>query len=78
MAKLTVKKLESLTPADIGVRLPDERSLYGVVKSKGNGICVMFRWRYRHNGKLHDFSCGTWPNKSLKDIREAHDNAQET
>ncbi len=78
MAKLTVKKLESLTPADIGTRLSDEHSLYGLVKAKGNGVCVMFRWRYRHSGKLHDFSCGTWPNMSLKDIRDAHDNAQET
>lgn len=77
MAKLTVKKLESLTPADIGARLPDEHSLYGVVKAKGDGVCVMFRWRYRYGGKLHDHTCGTWPTKSLKEIREAHESARQ-
>jgi integrase len=73
MAKLTVKKLESLATADIGVRLPDEHALYGLVKAKGGGVCVMFRWRYRFNGKLHDYTCGTWPTKSLKEIRDAHE-----
>jgi integrase len=77
MAKLTVKKLESLTPADIGVRLPDEHSLYGVVKAKGDGVCVMFRWRYRFDGKLRDYTCGTWPTKSLKEIRDTHENARQ-
>lgn len=77
MAKLTVKKLESLTPADIGKRLTDEHSLYGVIKAKGNSVAVMFRWRYRFSGKLRDYSCGTWPTKSLKEIRDAHENARQ-
>lgn len=77
MAKLTVKKLESLTSADIGGRLPDEHSLYGVVKAKGNGVCIMFRWRYRFDGKLRDYTCGTWPTKSLKVIRDAHEAARQ-
>jgi integrase len=77
MAKLTVKKLESLTPADIGTRLPDAQALYGVVKAKGSGVAVMFRWRYRFDGKLHDFGCGTWPSKTLKEIRDAHDGARQ-
>lgn len=77
MGKLTVKKLESLTVAEIGVRLSDEHSLYGVVKAKGSGVCVMFRWRYRFNGKLRDYTCGTWPSKSLKDIRATHEAARQ-
>lgn len=77
MAKLTVKKLESLTPADIGARLPDEHSLYGLIKAKGDGVCVMFRWRYRFDGKLRDYTCGTWPTKSLKEIRDAHEAARQ-
>ena len=76
MAKLTVKKLESLNLADIGKRLADERSLYGLVKAKGDGVCVMFRWRYRFDGKLRDYTCGTWPTKSLKEVREAHEAAR--
>lgn len=77
MAKLTVKELERLTSVDAGKRLTDERSLYGVTKLKGVGVAVMFRWRYRFDGKLRDFTCGTWPNKSLKEIREACDDARQ-
>lgn len=77
MAKLTVKKLESLTPSDIGARLADEHSLYGVVKAKSDEVCVMFRWRYRFDGKLCDYTCGTWPTKSLKEIRDAHEAARQ-
>lgn len=77
MAKLTVKKLESLTLADIGARLPDEHSLYGVVKAKGDGVCVMFRWRYRFDGNLRDYTCGTWPTKPLKEIRDTHEAARQ-
>jgi hypothetical protein len=77
MGKLTVKKLESLTSTDIGKRVADDRSLYGVVKAKGDGIAVLFRWRYRFDGKLRDYTCGTWPTKSLREIREAHESARQ-
>lgn len=77
MAKLTVKELESLTIVDVGKRLTDEHSLFGVAKSKGKGIAILFRWRYRFDGKLHDYTCGTWPTKSLKGIRETRDNARQ-
>ena len=76
MAKLTVKELERLTSVDVGRRLTDEHSLYGMTKQKGVGVAVMFRWRYRFEGKLRDFTCGTWPTKSLKEIREARDEAR--
>ena len=77
MAKLTVKELESLTVADIGRRLTDEHSMYGVVKSKRSGIAVLFRWRYRLDEKFGDFTCGTWPSKSLKEVREAREHARQ-
>ncbi len=76
MAKLTVKKLVSLTAVDIGARLADENSLYGLVKRSGEGVTVMFRWRYRFDGKLNDYTCGTWPSKSLKEIRDRCDIAR--
>jgi integrase len=77
MAKLTVKELEHLNAKDIGKRLTDEHSLFGLVKPKGDGISVLFRWRYRLDGKLHDHTCGTWPTKSLKEIREAREIAKQ-
>ena len=63
MAKITVKELEALTPADTGRRLSDEHSLYGLVKPKAGGVAVLFRWRYRFDGKLRDYTCGTWPTR---------------
>jgi integrase len=77
MAKLTVKELEHLSTKDIGKRLTDEHSLYGIVKSKGSGVTVLFRWRYRMDGKFRDHTCGTWPTKSLKEIREAREIAKQ-
>lgn len=86
MAKITVKKriikrltvadLEALTPADVGRRLSDEHSLYGLVKPKAGGVAVLFRWRYRFDGKLHDYTCGTWPTRELAKIRRARKDAE--
>ena len=45
--ELTVLDLKSLKPNDIGERIKDKHSLYGVVKPKGEGVSVLFRWRYR-------------------------------
>lgn len=77
MTKVTVKELESLSVADIGKRLTDEHSLFGVVKAKASKVSVLFRWRYRFDGKLRDYTCGTWPAKSLKEIREAQEKARQ-
>ena len=51
-----------------------EGGLYGVVRRSVDGIpSVMFRWRFRFDKKLSDFTAGTWPGDSLKSIRESHD-----
>ncbi len=76
MPKLTTKELEALNESDKGKRLPDGRSMYGIVKSNSKGISVLFRWRYRFEGKLKDYTCGTWPNESLKSIRTHRDDAE--
>ena len=77
MGKLTVRNLESLTQADVGKRLTDAHALYGRVKAKGDGVCVMFRWRYRFDDKICDFTCGTWPTRSLKEIRNVCESARQ-
>ncbi|EMN1929398.1 tyrosine-type recombinase/integrase [Burkholderia ambifaria] len=76
MAELTVKKLQAQTPSDAGARLTDGQSLYGLVRvtSKGH-VTVLFRWRFRHDGKTHDFNAGTWPKESLAKIRQNRDAA---
>jgi integrase len=54
-------------------RVSEAGGLYGVVRRGKDGApSVMFRWRFRHDNKLADFTAGSWPGDSLKDIREAH------
>ena len=38
LVKLTVKKLESITSVDIGRKLPDEHSLFGLAKAKADAV----------------------------------------
>ncbi len=45
----------------------------GVLKPQ---FSVLFRWRYRFDGKTKDFTCGTWPKSSLSDIRTEHKKAR--
>lgn len=73
---IAIKTLESLTPADIGRRIPDAHSLYGLVKPRADGVAVLFRWRYRFEGKLRDYTCGTWPARGLSAIRLARKEAE--
>lgn len=75
---LTQKALEALTEADDGRRLSDKDGVYGTVRLGKNGISVLFRWRYRHDGKLQDFNCGTWPRDKLSVIRDKRREAETT
>ena len=70
MSKLTTKELEALTAEEAGKRLRDGGNLIGTVRATSKGISVLFRWRYRFEGKTKDFTCGTWPTDSLRSIRE--------
>lgn len=77
MAKLTVKELQSFTLADAGRRISDGESLYGLINAKGSSVSISFRWRYRFDGNLKDYSCGTWPNTTLSDIRSKRNDARQ-
>lgn len=78
MAKLTVKQLEALNTVNKGQRISDGSGLYGVVRANETGTSVLFRWRYRFDGKLKDFNCGTWPAKSLSEVRDARRLAEDS
>lgn len=70
--KFQHKELEALVKNPAITRVK-EQGLYGTVKRLKNGSAsIMFRWRFRHNGKHHDFTAGTWPGNTLKEIRDAH------
>lgn len=67
------KELEAALKSPTITRVSEAGGIYGVVRrGKDGSPSVMFRWRFRHGRKQSDFTCGTWPGDSLKDIREAH------
>ena len=68
------KELEAVLKNTTITRVTEAGGLYGVVRRTKDGTpSALFRWRFRHDGKLCDFTAGTWPGDSLKDIRDAHE-----
>ncbi len=66
------KELLSVISDPATKRVMERDGLYGVVRRAKDGTpSVMFRWRFRFNDKLSDFTAGTFPRDSLKEIRDA-------
>ncbi|BBH34315.1 phage integrase family protein [Pseudomonas sp. St290] len=40
-----------------------------------DGVSVSFIYRYRWGDQNKEYACGTWPRKSLTDIRKARNQA---
>lgn len=79
MPKLTNRFLCSLGPQNAGQVVRDEGSLFGRVRIRtDNTVAIPFYYRYRYAGKLRDYSCGTWPNENLAQIRSKRDAARIT
>ena len=76
MAKLTLKILESLTTKDVGKVLREDGNLAGLVQARKYGIAVSFFYRYRWGEANKEVACGTWPGKSLADIRKTRNQAR--
>lgn len=76
MAKIAVKQLEALRPADAGKKIRDKGGLVGTIRSRLDGVSVKFDWRYRFGTKIKDYTCGTWPKDSLADIRKEREKAR--
>ena len=77
MAKLTAKELEALTEQDVGIIIRDEGSLAGRVSLRKKGIAIPFYFQFRWERIYTRFSCGTWPNKSLTEIRKERNEARD-
>lgn len=74
---LTPMELKALTSTDVGKRLNDGGNLRGKVRLSQDGkVSVFFVWRYTLHGQTRDYYCGTWPDKSLADIRAKRDKAK--
>lgn len=76
MAKITIKELESLTANDAGRILREDGNLAGRISVRKNGVSVSFFYRYRWGEQNKEYACGTWPRKSLTDIRKARNQAR--
>lgn len=71
--KFTIKELEALTVADHNLTIRESGGLCGRVRAGKLGITVLFRFEFKLNGKKHDHRLGSWPKKSLADIRSERD-----
>ena len=76
MGKITIKELESLIANDAGRILREDGNLAGRISVLKDGVSVSFFCRYRWGDQNKEHVCGTWPHKSLTDIREARNQAR--
>lgn len=66
---LTDISIRNAKPKDKPYKLTDGRGLYLLVKKTGK----YFRWDYRFAGKRKTFSLGVYPDITLKEVRERHE-----
>jgi len=76
--RLTAVELKALTPADIGQKRQDGGGLWGLVRkgATDDAVSVTFYYRYRMGERSRDYTCGTWPALSLKDLRAVRNEAR--
>lgn len=78
MSKLTAKHLEALSSADDGKILRETGGLVAKVRAGVRGVTVQFRYEFKLDGLKRDQSLGSWPKKSLAQIRAERDEVKAT
>ncbi len=73
MGKITVKELGALTAGDDGRGLREDGGIVGRVRAGQRGVTVLFRYEFKLGADKKDHSLGSWPKKSLADIRAERD-----
>lgn len=68
-----MKQLEALTPADDGRTLREEGGLTAKVRAGVRGVTALFRYEFKMGGAKRDQRLGSWPKKSLAQIRAERD-----
>lgn len=68
-----MKQLEALTPADDGKTLREEGGLTAKVRAGVRGVTALFRFEFKMGGAKRDHRLGSWPKKSLAQIRVERD-----
>nr|WP_256995996.1 site-specific integrase [Pseudomonas aeruginosa] len=75
---MTAKQLEALTSADDGKTLREDGGLVAKVRAGVRGITVLFRYEFKLDGAKRDHRLGSWPKKSLAQIRAERDEVKAT
>lgn len=78
MAKLTAKQLEALTSTDDGKTLREDGGLVAKVRAGVRGVTILFRYEFKLDGTKRDHRLGSWPKKSLAQIRAERDEVRAT
>jgi integrase len=78
VAKITAKQLEALSTADDGKTLREDGGLVAKVRVGVKGVTVQFRYEFKLDGAKRDYSLGSWPKKSLAQIRAERDDVRAT
>jgi len=68
-----VKQLEALTAADDGKTLREEGGLTAKVRAGVRGVTALFRYEFKMGGAKRDQRLGSWPKKTLAQIRAERD-----
>lgn len=74
----TIKELQSLTTSDDGKVRREPDGIVTKVRAGKRGITVAFRYEWFAGGKKHDYSLGSWPKKTLAELRTERDLAKAT
>lgn len=75
---MTAKQLAALTDADDGRILREDGGLVARVRAGVRGVTVQFRYEFKLGGSKRDQSLGSWPKKSLAQIRAERDEVKAT
>ncbi|WP_241073228.1 tyrosine-type recombinase/integrase [Achromobacter insuavis] len=78
MGKITNRELEALTAEDGGRILREDGGIVGRVRAGTRGLTVSFRYEYKLDGSKRDHALGSWPKKSLANIRAERDRVRVT
>lgn len=68
-----MKQLEALTSADDGKTLRGEGGLTAKVRAGVHGVTALFRYEFKMGGAKRDQRLGSWPKKTLAQIRAERD-----
>lgn len=76
MAKLTIKQLEAFTSEDHGKVFREDGGLVAEVRAGVRGVTVQFSYEFKLDGSRTRKRLGSWPKKSLAQIRSERDEAR--